>query len=463
MNYLSPDLIRAKFSKSMSDMYQKEVPLYGDLIDLVQDVNQATLSAHPALAQQLQATQELARLSEERHGAIRLGTPQELQTLARVFNVMGMYPVGYYDLVPAGVPVHATAFRAIDAQALSISPFRVFTSLLRLELIENQSLRETATQILQSRQIFTDQALALTEKAEQQGGLNTEDAMTFVNEVLETFRWHSHAPVSREVYQALHDQHRLIADVVAFKGPHINHLTPRTLNIDLVQAGMQERGIPPKAVIEGPPPRQCPILLRQTSFKALDETVFFSGEIEGSHSARFGEIEQRGIALTAKGRTLYDQLLQATRQRLNAPITESNATKYMQILAEEFQAFPDSWVELHQQGLAYFYYDCNHYTLGAESTRSYDVQQLDELIQEGIISIKPIVYEDFLPVSAAGIFQSNLGEHARAEYQVHSNQTQFEQHLGKKTHDMIALYEQTAQHSLQKVLAQLNTQVANSV
>ena len=336
MNYLSPDLIRAKFSKYMSDMYQKEVPLYGDLIDLVQDVNQATLSAHPALAQQLQATQELARLSEERHGAIRLGTPQELQTLARVFNVMGMYPVGYYDLVPAGVPVHATAFRAIDAQALSISPFRVFTSLLRLELIENQSLRETATQILQSRQIFTDQALALTEKAEQQGGLNTEDAMTFVNEVLETFRWHSHAPVSREVYQALHDQHRLIADVVAFKGPHINHLTPRTLNIDLVQAGMQERGIPPKAVIEGPPPRQCPILLRQTSFKALDETVFFSGEIEGSHSARFGEIEQRGIALTAKGRTLYDQLLQATRQRLNAPITESNATKYMQILAEEF-------------------------------------------------------------------------------------------------------------------------------
>src|SRR5690606_15323665 len=108
MNYLSPDLIRAKFSKFMSDMYQKEVPLYGDLIDLVQEVNQRTLDDQPALVQQLQATQELSRLSEERHGAIRLGTPQELRTLTRVFAIMGMYPVGYYDLVPAGVPVHAT-------------------------------------------------------------------------------------------------------------------------------------------------------------------------------------------------------------------------------------------------------------------------------------------------------------------------------------------------------------------
>lgn len=463
MNYLSPDLIRAKFSKFMSDMYQKEVPLYGDLIDLVQEVNQRTLDDQPALVQQLQATQELSRLSEERHGAIRLGTPQELRTLTRVFAIMGMYPVGYYDLVPAGVPVHATAFRAIDAQALSISPFRVFTSLLRLELIDNATLRETASHILEARQIFTDQALALTEKAEQQGGLNAEDAMTFVNEVLETFRWHSHAPVSLDVYQALHDQHRLIADVVAFKGPHINHLTPRTLNIDWVQAGMQARGIPPKAVIEGPPPRVCPILLRQTSFKALDETVFFNGETKGSHSARFGEIEQRGIALTAKGRELYDQLLHATRQRLNAPITETNAEQYMHILSEEFQAFPDNWLELHEQGLAYFYYELNNAALGIESTRNHSEQQINELIQDGIVTIKPIVYEDFLPVSAAGIFQSNLGDSARAEYEICSNQTQFEQHLGKKTYDMIELYERNSQYSLQKVLAQLNIQEMTSV
>jgi uncharacterized glyoxalase superfamily metalloenzyme YdcJ len=39
-----------------------------------------------------------------------------------------------------------------------------------------------------------------------------------------------------------------------------------------------------------------PILLRQTSFKALTEGVRFVGDdgAPGHHTARFGEIEQRG-------------------------------------------------------------------------------------------------------------------------------------------------------------------------
>jgi uncharacterized glyoxalase superfamily metalloenzyme YdcJ len=132
-----------------------------------------------------------------------------------------------------------------------------------------------------------------------------------VQEALETFRWHRHATVDEETYHALHREHRLIADVVCFPGCHINHLTPRTLDIDRVQALMPECGIEPKALIEGPPRREVPILLRQTSFKALEEPVMFAGEHKGTHSARFGEIEQRGIALTPKGRALYDRLLQA--------------------------------------------------------------------------------------------------------------------------------------------------------
>jgi uncharacterized glyoxalase superfamily metalloenzyme YdcJ len=33
---------------------------------------------------------------------------------------------------------------------------------------------------------------------------------------------------------------------------------------------------------------------------------------------------------------------------------------------------------------------------------------LDDLVAAGVLRYDPIVYEDFLPVSAAGIFQSNL-------------------------------------------------------
>jgi uncharacterized glyoxalase superfamily metalloenzyme YdcJ len=68
---------------------------------------------------------------------------------------MGMQPVGYYDLTPAGVPVHSTAFRAVHEEALQVSPFRVFTSLLRLELIEDPELRAFAQSTLDKRSIFT--------------------------------------------------------------------------------------------------------------------------------------------------------------------------------------------------------------------------------------------------------------------------------------------------------------------
>ncbi|VDZ78840.1 putative cytoplasmic protein [Salmonella bongori] len=55
---------------------------------------------------------------------------------------------------------------------------------------------------------------------------------------------------------------------------------------------------------------KSPFCWRQTSFKALEEQVLFVGEKQGTHTARFGEIEQRGVALTPKGRQLYDELLQ---------------------------------------------------------------------------------------------------------------------------------------------------------
>ncbi|MGH8360044.1 MAG: 2-oxoadipate dioxygenase/decarboxylase HglS, partial [Pseudomonas sp.] len=334
---VSPDEIRKGFSKAMSDMYRDEVPLYGALMELVAETNARVLETDTALAQQLKRTGEIQRLDRERHGAIRLGTAEELATISRLFAVMGMQPVGYYDLAPAGVPVHSTAFRAAHESALQTSPFRVFTSLLRLELIENPELRAFAQSALAKRSIFTPRALELIQQAEADGGLDAAHAEEFIQQALETFRWHHTATVTAAQYQQLSDQHRLIADVVAFKGPHINHLTPRTLDIDQVQAAMPGKGITPKAVIEGPPRRQCPILLRQTSFKALDEAIAFT-DAKGSHSARFGEIEQRGVALTPKGRALYDQLLNAARDELGAFPNEANAGRYTELMEQHFQA-----------------------------------------------------------------------------------------------------------------------------
>ena len=448
------DEIRTLFSRAMSDMYRAEVPQYGTLIDLVNDTNRETLRRHEQLRASLERSDELERLNVERHGAIRLGRADELFNIRRIFAVMGMHPIGYYDLSLAGVPVHATAFRPIDDAALRHNPFRVFTSLLRLDLIEDNALRTEAERILGERRIFTPRALELVGIFETEGHLTVAQAEEFVREALETFRWHSEATVSLEVYKRLHDAHRLIADVVSFKGPHINHLTPRTLDIDAVQAGMPRRGIAPKAVIEGPPRRDCPILLRQTSFKALEEPILFrqaaATEVNGTHTARFGEIEQRGVALTPKGRKLYDQLLVSVRQ------AGATARDYDTELTERFKVFPDDWSELRSQGLAFFRYSAT--PAGIEACKRHaPPSSVDDLVAAGILRYDPIVYEDFLPVSAAGIFQSNLGTDQRQNYAARSNQVAFETALGAEVHDEMKLYAETERDSLEQALVQLGS------
>ncbi|MFW3896340.1 VOC family protein [Pseudomonas bharatica] len=449
-DFVSPDHIRARFSAAMSSMYKEEVPLYGTLLKLVSEVNRQVLEMRPEVAEALRWTGEIERLDQERHGAIRVGTAAELATIGRLFAVMGMHPVGYYDLSSAGVPVHSTAFRPVHEQSLHTSPFRVFTSLLRLELIEDPALRELAGSILEKREIFTPRVVQLIERSEREGGLNEADAQAFVEEALHTFRWHHEATVTAQQYRQLHDQHRLIADVVAFKGPHINHLTPRTLDIDAIQLGMPAHGIPPKAVIEGPPRRRHPILLRQTSFKALQEAIAFR-DAEGSHTARFGEIEQRGAALTPKGRQLYDQLLDATREALGGAPAESNADRYMSLLAETFQAFPDDLRQMREQGLAYFRYFPTEKGLASKERPG----TLEELIEAGHVHFEALVYEDFLPVSAAGIFQSNLGDDGQADYGSNANREAFEQALGMAVQDELALYAESEKRSIEACLKAL--------
>ena len=452
--FVSSNEIRTRFSRAMSEMYRKEVPQYGSLIELVADVNAQTLQTDPGLRAQMERTGELERLDVERHGAIRVGTPQELSTLRRLFAVMGMEPVGYYDLSVAGVPVHSTAFRPVSDAALLANPFRVFPSLLRLELIADPALRQQASDILARRNIFTPEALALIARAEADGGLNDADANRFVQAALETFRWHSDATVDAATYDALQKAHRLIADVVCFKGPHINHLTPRTLDIDAAQDGMPARGMDAKDVVEGPPRRACPILLRQTSFKALKEAIRFTDAADtsnGAHTARFGEIEQRGVALTHKGRALYDELLAQVRSMGSAG---SAAPDYTTRLQQAFAQFPDTHTALRNQGLAFYRYTLSEQGQAQAETLDGNAD-LEALIAQGLVHAEPITYEDFLPVSAAGIFQSNLGGDEQKHYQANAAQQVFETALGAQVHDEIALYADAQARSMAAVRAAL--------
>lgn len=122
--------LRAAFAQRLSDMYGREVPAYTTLVDVSREVNEDVLRAQGADAERLGS---IGRVTAERHGAIRVGSPEELRQVARIFGALGMYPVGFYDLREAAasaIPVVSTAFRPVDAGELARNPFRVFTSLL---------------------------------------------------------------------------------------------------------------------------------------------------------------------------------------------------------------------------------------------------------------------------------------------------------------------------------------------
>jgi uncharacterized glyoxalase superfamily metalloenzyme YdcJ len=198
------------------------------------------------------------------------------------------------------------------------------------------------------------------------------------------------------------------ADIGGVASTHLNHLTPRVLDIDELYRRMTGRGITMIDAIQGPPAANGPdVLLRQTSFRALAEPRRFlnaDGTVsDGTLRVRFGEVEARGVALTRLGRERYD--------------TAMSAPDPAAVWADHFPATDE---EMAASGLAYYH--------GADPS-------------------KPVVYEDFLPASAAGIFRSNLDTDTRAaEADDNSAYSMgwLAGQIGHHIHDPYELYEKVA-------------------
>lgn len=417
--------LRQSFTQRLSEMYRNEVPSYGVLVDMVGSINRRAGSADHS---------SHARLGHERHGAIRLALPEELSLLRRALNVLGMQAVEYYDLGPAGLPVHSTAFRPTTAEEIDKSAFRLFVSLVRLDQISSAELRESAMRLVRKRSIIDPETLSLIALAERNGGLTESEGDALLAGLVHTFRWRGEALCCKSDYDAIMSEHPLLADVVCFPNPHINHLTPSVTDIEQAQADMILKGLPAKDRIEGPPRRSCPILLRQTSFRAMGEAVRFHSDGAPSetwkHTARFGEIEERGAALTEKGMNLYSECLENS----------------------DFSDFPDDLEKLRRTGLAWFRYLPGPKYISAHAPKSgTSVFDLEAFIKAGIIHAEPIIYEDFLPVSAAGIFRSNLGSTPSEPHCAASDREEFEKALGQNVLSAQELYRQEQERSLQRI------------
>lgn len=396
--FLEPWQLRAAFARSLSDMYGKEVPAYTTLLDVSHEVNADFVAKHGADAERLGS---IARVTAERHGAIRVGTPTEMAQVARIFGAMGMQPVGFYDLRDASsssVPVISTAFRPIERAELARNPFRVFTSMLVTadRRFFTADLERRLENFLGARTLFGPELLALADRAEAEGGLPEDQAAEFLRLATEAFEL-SREPVDQAWYRELEAVSAVAADIGGIASTHINHLTPRVLDIDDLYARMEARGITMIDAIQGPPRWEGPdVLLRQTSFRALAEPRTFrtaDGEIvSDALRVRFGEVEARGIALTREGRAAYDAAVieideTAAAARAEDPgLTEVQRQEIARAVWQK--TFPTTESELAAQGLGWFTYEVDGDGTGVRR--------------------EPVVYEDFLPRSAAGIFQSNL-------------------------------------------------------
>jgi uncharacterized glyoxalase superfamily metalloenzyme YdcJ len=403
--------LRARFAAALSAMYGAEVPAYTTLVDISTAVN----ADHIRLDPDAERLGSLDRVSAERHGAIRVGTPAELTAVADLFAAFGMYPVGYYDLRTAAspVPVVATAFRPVDADELAHNPFRVFTSLLATADARffDDALRPRVQRFLAGRTLFDPDLIEFARFVAAGGGCSEDVADEFVGRAVATFAL-SREPIDRAWYDELSTVSAVAADIAGVRTTHINHMTPRVLDIDELYARMTAQGITMIEAIQGPPRTEGPdVLLRQTSFRALAEPRRFreaDGTVrEDTLRVRFGEVEARGVALTRMGRERYDAALAAAAgEPLTAGIWE--------------QHFPTTDAELAAQKLAYYH--------GGDPS-------------------KPVVYEDFLPASAAGIFRSNLDTDTpttegldRTDYSA----GWLADAIGRDIHDPYDLYERAA-------------------
>lgn len=523
------DLQHTLFAR-LSAMFASEVPLYDRSLAVNDLVNTVVCDLMVERFAGLQVTPaEVMRASAERHGAIRIGRPDEYRWIARFFGVFAMEPHNFYAMTDIGAksqPVIATAFRSA-----SRPEHRVFTSLLVTDRFD-PATRRRIEDALANRTVFSHRAQSLIEQCEQEGGLTQTDGETLITEACtKIFKWTGRARDHGLYTDLCKAGFKIAADIACFDSHHLNHLTPNTLCMDLYTAVMKrcfgqvdhqhfcarasevlgrlattadrhwlrlhlphiapsamdafeiasvDRRMIDQAVerlqhrlsapefqlaaiknagfkdfTEGPP-GGTPVLLRQDAYRAVAEQVLFTEPdgsiVQGEHTARFGEIEERFYATTPAGRAMYDACLaEAERFHSSEPRHPNDLAAHERSLAGLFARIPKTLEQLVVQGLVYAEWEPTAAGLAARGT--IDTHDFTELFRRGLVRCEGIRYEDFLPISAAGIFASNLNQYGtRAEGTAPRTWTKadLEAIIGRPIIDADAAYEATERESKQR-------------
>jgi len=536
----SPRAMQDRLFSELSRAFALEVPLYGRSLGVNLACNLAVSELLGQAYQGFSMTPaDIERASGERHGAIRIGTPEEYRWIARWFAAFGMEPHNFYDMSRVGAksqPVVATAYRSREKPE-----HRVFSSMLLTEYFDDDT-RKRIESVLSQRRVFTDKAKQLIEKSERESGLTWDDADALVQEgIRHIFKWTGTARDHALYTHLCNAGFKIAADIACFEAHHLNHLTPNTFCIDLYSAAMEKclgeipepefrdratramkqllevadrdymllhfkhlsasdiaryelRPAPANAVptavdklvktlnapeyalhtldhsgfkdyTEGPDAGTL-VFLRQDAYKALNEPVRFreadGSAIDATHTARFGEIEQRFYAATPKGRALYNRCNEAAEDARgkSLPDPAKDHAGFQAAYALFFKDFPKSLRELLRAGLVFGEYSATPKGIAAKG--NLPTADLHELVRQGYINVEGIRYEDFLPVSAAGIFASNLNQYGTKA--TNPNRPVFQQErlediIGRKIVDADAEYARRERESIERAAAALGIKI----
>jgi len=261
-------------------------------------------------------------------------------------------------------------------------------------------------------------------------------------------------------YMKLHFKHVPLEEIAAYGKGSVSpaevaalaaELTATFAGPDYALAKLKHAGF--KDFTEGPS-EDTPVLLRQDAYKALTEPVQFTEDdgsvVDTTHTARFGEIEERFYACTPAGRALYDTCLaEADAAREKDPsLPKRDMAAYEALYAKPFAPFAKNLEGLIRQGYVYARYLPTEKGLSAAASGAFasaDLEGCDllDLAKQGFVEYEGLRYEDFLPVSAAGIFASNLqqyGTKSTAAVKPTYSQALLEEILGKRIIDATTVY-----------------------
>ena len=255
----------------------------------------------------------------------------------------GMSPVRFYELRDAA-PAPSRSSRPPSGPStvpsLAANPFRVFTSMLVPEdrRFFDSDLEERLRNFLDARVLFP--------RASSPRPTSPSSTVSCRRRMRTgTWTWPpraSRSPRTRSTGRGtrLERISGVAADIGGVTTTHINHLTPRVLDIDDLYESMEARGIEMIDEIQGPPRWEGPDVrccVRRRSVRSRSRAP--SGNPTGPSPGgalrvRFGEVEARGIALTPAGGTASTSLVAAVDRRLAADPDLSRADVAPEVWSE---------------------------------------------------------------------------------------------------------------------------------